>query len=50
MSEIVQNFKEEKDQIEYKLKQFDNLIKCQRHEIESKTALLKQFDLVRKFK
>ena len=46
MNEIVDVLKEEKEQTEYKLQQYDNLIKCQKVEIESKCSLLRQFELV----
>ena len=46
MNEIVENLKIEKDQIEYKLQQYENQLECQRLEIESKSSLLKQFDFV----
>lgn len=39
------NFKGEKDQFDYKLQQYENVIKCQKLEIDSKTSLIKQFDL-----
>lgn len=47
MSEMVETLKEEKDQKNYKLHQLENMLKCQKHEIESKSSLLKQFELVR---
>jgi hypothetical protein len=50
MNEIVDNLKEEKEQIEFKLQKFENLIKCQKLEIESKSNLLKQYELVNKYK
>ncbi len=43
---MVEKLKGEKEQAEFKLHQFENLIKCQRVEIESKSTLLKQFELV----
>jgi uncharacterized protein (UPF0276 family) len=46
MNEIVENLKIEKDQIEYKLQQYENQLECQKLEIESKSSLLKQFDFV----
>ncbi len=46
MNEIVDVLKEEKEQSEYKLQQYENLIKCQKVEIESKYSLLRQFELV----
>jgi hypothetical protein len=42
---MVNAFKGEKDQFDYKLQQYENVIKCQKLEIDSKTSLIKQFDL-----
>ena len=39
--------RDEKEQCEYKLKQNERLIKCQQNEIESKSSLIKQSELVR---
>ena len=50
MNEIVDSLKEDKEQIEFKLQKFENLIKCQKLEIESKSNLLKQYELVNKYK
>ena len=50
MNDVVENLKIEKDQVEYKLQQYENLFECQKLEIESKSSLLKQFDFVRKQK
>ena len=46
MNDVVENLKVEKDQLLYKLQQYDNVIDCQKLEIESKASLLKQFDFV----
>ena len=46
MNEIVENLKSQREQSEYKLEQYENLIKCQRLEIESKSSLVRQFELV----
>ena len=46
MCEIVEGLKDEKDEAQYKLHQFENLTKCQKLEIESKSSMLKQFELV----
>jgi hypothetical protein len=46
MNGIVDSLKESKEQIEFKLQKFENLIKCQKLEIESKSNLLKQHELV----
>ena len=46
MNEIVDTLKEDKEQIEFKLQKYENLIKCQKLEIESKSSLLKQYELV----
>jgi hypothetical protein len=46
MNEIVDALKEEKEQSEYKLHQYENLMKCQKVEIDSKCSLLRQFELV----
>ena len=45
MNEIVDTLKEDKEQIEFKLQKYENLIKCQKLEIESKSSLLKQYEL-----
>ena len=42
----MENLKSQKEQSEYKLEQYENLIKCQRLEIESKSSLVRQFELV----
>ena len=47
MNDVVENLKLEKDQVEYKLQQYENLLECQKLEIESKSSLLKQFDFVK---
>ena len=36
MNEIVDNLKEEKEQIEFKLQKFENLIKCQKFDLTNK--------------
>ncbi len=46
MSEVVEGLKEEKEQTDYKLQQYENIIKCQKLEIESKSSILKQLELV----
>jgi len=46
MSDKVDSLKEEKDQAEYKMQQYENLIKCHKLEAESQSSLLKQLELV----
>ena len=46
MSEIVEGLKDEKEQVNYKLQQYENIIKCQKLDIESKASILKQLELV----
>lgn len=45
MSEIVEGLKDEKEQVNYKLQQYENIIKCQKLDIESKASILKQLEL-----
>lgn len=47
MSELVNKLKEEKDQVDYKLEQMESQARCQKMEIESKSLLIKQLELVR---
>lgn len=49
MNEIVDSLKENKEQMEFKLQKYENLIKCQKLELESKSSLLKQYELVSLF-
>lgn len=49
MNETVTTLKDQKEQVEYKLQQYENLIKCQKLDIESKASLIKQFELVCSF-
>lgn len=44
MSDLVNNLKDDKEQAEFKLEQFENLTKCQKLEIESKSSLIKQLE------
>ena len=46
MNEIVEGLKGEKEQEIHKIQQFENLIKCQKLEIESKLSMVKQCELV----
>ena len=49
LNKTISSLNEEKEQSLYKLQQFENLLKCQRLEIESKTSLIKQIELVSTF-
>jgi chromosome segregation ATPase len=46
LSDLVNKLKEEKEQAEYKNEQCENVIKCQKMEIDSKASLVKQLELV----
>ncbi len=48
MNDIVEALEEEKDRERHRIQQAENLLKCQRSEIESKTSMIKQFELVSK--
>jgi hypothetical protein len=46
MTDLVDDLKQNKEEIEYKLVQFEDIIKCQKLDIESKANLIKKFELV----
>ena len=46
MTDLVDDLKQNKEEIEYKLVQFEDIIKCQKLDIESKSNLIKKFELV----
>jgi len=46
MSDAVECLKQDKEKSDFKLQQNDNLIKCQKLEIETKNSLIKQLEFV----
>ncbi len=49
MNDLVEALKEEKEREIYKSQQIENLFKCQQVEIESKSSIIRQFELVLRF-
>jgi hypothetical protein len=46
MNDLVDELKQNKEEIEYKLVKYEDIIKCQKLEIETKTNLIKKFEFV----
>lgn len=46
MNDLVDELKQNKEEMEYKLLKYEDIIKCQKLEIDSKSSLIKKFEFV----
>ena len=47
LSELVDDLKQQKEEREYKILQYEDIIKCQKLDIDTKANLIKKFEFVR---